>query len=78
MRNRRPHRKDSGFALLLIFLMAAVIAITLYVEIPRIAFETQRQKEQLLVARGEQYKRAIQLFMKANNRWPSRSKSWRA
>jgi hypothetical protein len=58
--------------MLLIFLMAAVIGITLYMEIPRIAFETQRQKEQLLVARGEQYKRAIQLFMKANNRWPSK------
>lgn len=72
MQNRRHHSKDSGFALLLIFLMAAVIAISLYVEIPRIAFETQRQKEQLLVARGEQYKRAIQLFMKANNRWPSK------
>ncbi len=32
-------------------------------EIPRVAFETQRQKEQLLVERGEQYKRAIKLFV---------------
>src|SRR3954467_514307 len=71
MSNRRPQRKDSGFALLLIFLMASVIAITLYMEIPRIAFEAQRQKEQLLIERGEQYKRAIQLFVKANNRWPT-------
>jgi type II secretory pathway pseudopilin PulG len=61
MPRRRARRKDSGFALLLILLLAAVIAITLYMEIPRVAFETQRQKEQLLVARGEQYKRAIQL-----------------
>ncbi|HEY2017871.1 MAG TPA: hypothetical protein VGH38_30415, partial [Bryobacteraceae bacterium] len=65
-------RKESGFALLLIFLMAAVVAISLYMEIPRIAFESQRQKEQLLVDRGEQYKRAIQMFMKANNRWPAK------
>jgi type II secretory pathway pseudopilin PulG len=65
-------RQESGFALLLVFLMAAAIAISLYMEIPRVAFESQRQKEQLLVSRGEQYKRAIQMFMKANNRWPAK------
>src|SRR5439155_15653096 len=65
-------RQDSGFALLLVLLMGAVIAITLYKEIPRIAFESQRQKEQLLIERGEQYKRAIFIFVKANNRWPTR------
>jgi hypothetical protein len=73
---RLPHmrrRSDSGFAMLLVFLMAAVVAIMLYREVPRIAFETQRQKEQLLVERGQQYKRAIQLFLRANNnqRWPA-------
>jgi hypothetical protein len=69
----RRRRGDSGFALLLVFLMAAVGAILLYKEIPRVAFETQRQKEQLLIERGQQYKRAIQLFMRANNnqRWPA-------
>lgn len=68
----KRRRKDSGFALLLVLLMGAVIAITLYKEIPRVAFEAQRQKEQLLIERGEQYKRAIQLFVKANQRWPGR------
>jgi uncharacterized membrane protein YgcG len=68
----RPRsRQDSGFALLLVFLMAAVIAITLYSEIPRVAFEAQRQKEQLLVARGEQYKRAVQVFVVKNKRYPT-------
>ena len=62
MRGRR--KNESGFALLLVFLMAAILAISLYMEIPRVAFETQRQKEQLLVERGEQYKRAIQLFVR--------------
>jgi uncharacterized membrane protein YgcG len=64
--------KESGFALLLVFLMAAVLAISLYMEIPRVAFETQRQKEQLLIERGEQYKRAIQVFVRKNNRWPTK------
>jgi hypothetical protein len=53
--------------------MAAVAAIMLYMEVPRIAFETQRQKEQMLIERGQQYKRAIQLFLRASNnqRWPA-------
>jgi type II secretory pathway pseudopilin PulG len=68
----RRRRKESGFALLLVFLMAAIIALSLYMEIPRIAFESQRQKEQLLIERGEQYKRAIQVFFKTNHRYPSK------
>ena len=65
-------RSDSGFAMLLVFLMAAAIAITLYWQIPRVAFQAQRQKEQLLIERGEQYKRAIQLFVRVNGRYPSK------
>src|ERR1041384_3774028 len=72
IRGKRASQKESGFALLLVFLMAAVIAITLYAEIPRVAFEAQRQKEQVLISRGEQYKRAIQLFFAANKRWPAK------
>ncbi len=75
MTARRPvtRRKDSGFALLLVFLMAAIVAISLYMELPRMAFQAQRQKEQMLMERGEQYKRAIGLFLRANRntRWPA-------
>jgi hypothetical protein len=70
-----PHfrRQDSGFALLLVFLMASLIAISLYMELPRVAFQAERQKEQLLMERGEQYKRAIGLFLRTNKntRWPA-------
>src|ERR1039458_1985419 len=59
-----------GFALLLVFLMAAVVAITLYMELPRVAMESQRDKEQTLIDRGEQYKRAIQLFVEKAGRYP--------
>jgi hypothetical protein len=65
-------RSESGFAMLLVFLMAAVIAISLYMEVPRVAFESQRQKEQMLVDRGEQYKRAIKVFFNTNKRWPAK------
>ena len=62
--------RESGFALLLVFLMAAAVALSLYVEIPRVAMQSQRVKEQLLIDRGEQYKRAIQLFVRASGRYP--------
>jgi len=48
--------------MLLVFLLAACLAITLYTEMPRVAFEAERQKELLLVDRGNQFKRAIGLF----------------
>jgi len=66
----RGHRRDSqrGYALLLVFLMAAIIALMLYQQLPRVAFESERDKEQLLIDRGEQYTRAIQLYYLANNR----------
>jgi hypothetical protein len=67
-----PRRaRESGYAMLLVFLMAAVIAISLYNELPRVAFESQRAKEQLLIERGEQYKRAIQVFVRKMNRYPA-------
>ena len=70
MRTGIPARRESqqGFALLLVFLMAAIIALMLYQQLPRVAFESEREKEQLLIDRGEQYTRAIQLYYIANNR----------
>ena len=49
--------------MLLVFLMAASIAIMMYMELPRAAFEAQRAKEEMLQERGEQYVRAIQLYV---------------
>lgn len=72
--NRRATRpQESGYALLLLLLIAAIIAINLYSELPRVAFQAQRAKEQMLMERGEQYKRAIGLFLRTNKntRWPA-------
>jgi len=54
-----------------IYAMAAIVAIMLYQEIPRVAFEAQRDKEQLLIDRGEQYSRAVNLFVRKFNRFPA-------
>lgn len=70
-RSDRRRSEESGYALLMVFVLAAVVAITLYMEMPRVAFESQRTKEQLLIDRGEQYKRAIQIFYRKNKRFPT-------
>jgi hypothetical protein len=62
---------ESGFALLLVFAMAAAVAIMLYMELPRIVFESQRTKEQELIDRGEEYRRAIQLYVRKNKKYPA-------
>ena len=63
-------RKESGFALLMVFLMAAVIGIMWCCVAPSVVFQARRQKEQLLMERGEQFTRAIQLFYRRNHRYP--------
>ncbi len=67
----KSRRQESGFAVLFIFAMAATVAIMLYMELPRVAFEAQRDKEQLLIDRGEQYSRAVTLFVRKFNRFPA-------
>jgi hypothetical protein len=74
MKREKPGRKksnpESGYVLLLFFAMAAIVAIGLYTQLPIVAFEAQRDKEQLLIDRGQQYSRAIQLFVHKFNRFP--------
>lgn len=65
---RRQNQR--GFALLFIFAMAAAVAVMLYLEMPRVAFEHQRTKEALLVERGEQYVRGLTVYYRKNNKFP--------
>ena len=72
IRTQSRRKGEDGFALLFVFAMAAAVAIGLYLELPRVVFEQQRVKEDLLVERGEQYKRAIQLYVRKVNKYPQR------
>jgi hypothetical protein len=56
--------------LLFVYMMAASVAILLYMELPRVAFEAQREKEQLLIDRGEAYERGIQLYFRKFHQYP--------
>lgn len=68
---RRERDGQRGFALLLVFAMAAAAAIFLYMQLPRVAFEAQRDREELLIQRGKDYRRAIELYVRKNNKYPS-------
>ena len=70
-RGGKPKTGEEGFVLLLIFAMAAAVALMLYMELPRVSFEAQRNREQLLIERGEQYKRAIQLYFRKFKTYPA-------
>jgi len=64
-------KRDSGYALLLVLAMGASVAIMLYMELPRLVFESQRVLEQDLIRRGEEYQRGIQLFVRDQRRYPT-------
>lgn len=63
---------ERGFALLFIFVLMAGIAIGMLMQLPRVAFETQREREEMLIERGEQYQRAIGLYVKQMKRYPGK------
>jgi len=56
---------------LIVFLFAAIIAIYLYMEMPSVAFEAKRAKEQLLVDRGHEYAHAVKLYYRKFRSYPA-------
>src|ERR1700759_3675226 len=63
---------ESGYAMLLVFAMAAIVGIMLYQQLPRVAFEAQREKESLLIEHGQQYVRGVQLYCRKMGRYPAK------
>ena len=61
---------ERGSALLIVFVFAAIVLIMLYREMPVAAFEARRQKEELLIDRGNEYKHAIKLYVKKIGQFP--------
>ncbi|MBV9155366.1 MAG: hypothetical protein JO097_03835 [Acidobacteriaceae bacterium] len=61
---------EKGSALLIVFVFAAMVAIMLYMEMPVYTFEARRQKEQLLIDRGNEYKHAVKLFVRKTGVFP--------
>ncbi len=67
-RERPAHER--GSALLLVFILAACLAILLYAQVPVIVFEARRNREQILIDRGEEYAHAVKLFVRRFGSYP--------
>ena len=65
----RPDRR--GYAFITIIFMAAAMAITLALALPRVAMQAQRVREERLIYRGNQYKRAIEIYFRKHKKYPS-------
>jgi type II secretory pathway pseudopilin PulG len=75
-RNRRQPRpqgriSDGGFALLIVMMLAVILLISLTAALPSVYTEGQREKEEELIFRGNQYARAIALFRRQFRRYPT-------
>ena len=68
--SRRERAGERGSALLIVFVLAAIVAIMLYKEMPIVVFEAQRQKEQLLIDRGNEYAHAVKLYVRTIKQYP--------
>ena len=70
MRARRE--EQGGFILLALLFACAAIAIQVAVLLPRAAMQAQRIREERLIYRGEQYKRAIELYFREHQKYPEK------
>lgn len=67
---RVPKPGEQGYALLMVIFLAATLMILAVVGSLSVKTEGQRQKEEELAWRGNQYVRAIRFFYKKNGRFP--------
>lgn len=61
---------QSGYALLALLAASAVLVALLALAVPRMAMQAQRTKEERLIERGEQYRRAIKLYYRKHGEYP--------
>ena len=62
--------RERGSALLLVFILAACLAIFLYAKAPIVLFEARRNREQMLIDRGEEYAHAVKIFVRRFGTYP--------
>ncbi|HWZ45374.1 MAG TPA: hypothetical protein VNW97_18005 [Candidatus Saccharimonadales bacterium] len=69
-----PHRYrmsgQRGYVLLSVMLLITLLLLTLSIELPRIAQQIKREKEEELIHRGNEYKNAVRKFYRKNGRYP--------
>ncbi len=64
-------RPEAGYALIVVMIAATVLLISLAAALPSVYQEGQREREEELIFRGNQYARAIWLFQQQFHRYPA-------
>lgn len=72
MRRKAAVHLERGYALLILLLMVALLSFAAAVAVPRALVQGQREKEEEMIFRGEQYARAVGLFYKRFGRFPAK------
>jgi type II secretory pathway pseudopilin PulG len=67
----RAETSEGGYALLIVMMLAVVLLISLTAALPNVYTQGQREKEEELIFRGNQYARAIALFRRQFKRYPA-------
>ncbi len=62
---------EGGYALLIMMMMVTLLLVLLTTALPSIYLEGQREREEELIFRGNEYARAIGLFRRRFNRFPT-------
>jgi type II secretory pathway pseudopilin PulG len=70
-RDGYSQQAQKGYVLLAVMLLITLMMVAMSVELPRIAQQVQRQKEEELVNRGMDYARAVKRFYHKSNTYPS-------
>jgi len=70
-KQRSRSRRQEGFALVLVVFMATMLLIGAMLVAPSIRTADQREKEQEMIWRGQQYARGIKLYYRKTGRFPT-------
>ncbi len=71
-RGARRRSSEGGFVLITLLFFTAALAYMLVRAMPRTAMQAQRVREETLIYRGEQYKRAVQLYFRKYKKYPAK------
>src|SRR5438270_13692930 len=69
MRSRR--KKQAGYAIQAILFLLVILTLALMAVAPNVARQIQRDREEEMIHRGQQYGRAIRKFYKKTGRYPN-------
>jgi type II secretory pathway pseudopilin PulG len=70
--NLRPSSRESGYVLLALLLVVALLILAMAAIVPSIAFQMRRDREEELIHRGVQYSRAIRAYFKKFGQYPTK------